>query len=268
MLWTEAGGPSLKGLLGAVGAAFALGAPVTPRPLLAGRFTRPFQLDRQPRFLANPCEEAFLPEPSASLVDAQDSVVRDAAVAESASRSDQAVSILEQVRLRVAARAELPPWAVKDDSHLLRDLHLSSIAVGQLVAEIAVALDLAPPIELTSFANATVAEVAEALKDLGRTGNLRPADESTRFPPGVGPWIRSFTVDLVERPRPRQRSPDASGPWRVIAAPGDPLSGELRRRSTGAGPVAESRRAFPPIPTSVMSAALWRAASPVRKASR
>ena len=59
VLATEAGGPSLIGLLGAVGAAFALGAPVTSAPLFAGRFTRPFQLERQPRFLANPCEDSL-----------------------------------------------------------------------------------------------------------------------------------------------------------------------------------------------------------------
>ena len=143
--------------------------------------------------------------------------------------SDRAVSTLEQVRLRVAARAELPPWAVKDDSRLLSDLHLSSIAVGQLVAETARSLDLAPPIEPTAFANATVAQVAEALEDLARTGNGQPAGLLTRFPPGVGPWIRSFTVDLVERPRPRQPAADAAGPWRVIAAPGHPLAEELRQ---------------------------------------
>jgi enediyne polyketide synthase len=229
VLSTEAGGPSLIGLLGAVGAAFALGAPVTSVPLFAGRFTRPFQLERQPRFLANPCEEAFRPEPPASRVDDQDRVDQDAVVAQPVPASDRAVSTLEQVRLRVAARAELPPWAVKDDSRLLSDLHLSSIAVGQLVAETARSLDLAPPIEPTAFANATVAQVAEALEDLARTGNGQPAGLLTRFPSGAGPWIRSFTVDLVERPRPRQPAADAAGPWRVIAAPGHPLAEELRQ---------------------------------------
>ena len=57
----DAGGPSLEGLLKAVGAAFALGAPVRLEALFAGRFTRPFTLER-PSFLVNPCELAPLPD--------------------------------------------------------------------------------------------------------------------------------------------------------------------------------------------------------------
>ena len=58
----DAGGDSLKGLLQAVGAAFALGAPVKTAALFADRFTRPFALDWQPKFFANPCESAPVAE--------------------------------------------------------------------------------------------------------------------------------------------------------------------------------------------------------------
>ena len=54
----DAGGPSLKGLLKAFAAAFALGAPVSAQALFEGRFHRPFDPAHQPRFLANPCEQA------------------------------------------------------------------------------------------------------------------------------------------------------------------------------------------------------------------
>ncbi|MGB0388551.1 MAG: type I polyketide synthase [Ardenticatenaceae bacterium] len=54
----NAGGDSLKGLLQAVGAAFALGAPVNHQALFKGRFTKPFDLNWQPKFFANPCELA------------------------------------------------------------------------------------------------------------------------------------------------------------------------------------------------------------------
>ena len=43
-------------------------------------------------------------------------------------------------------------------------------------------LGIAPPTEPTAFANATVAEVAQALEDLARTGNGRPHDEPRRVP--------------------------------------------------------------------------------------
>ena len=58
----EAGGNSLNGLLQAVGAAFALGAPVKTAALFADRFTRPFTLDWKPKFFANPCESAPVSE--------------------------------------------------------------------------------------------------------------------------------------------------------------------------------------------------------------
>jgi enediyne polyketide synthase len=50
------GGDSLRGLLTAAGAAFALDAPVQPKMLFADRFYRPFDLRRRHKFLQNPCE--------------------------------------------------------------------------------------------------------------------------------------------------------------------------------------------------------------------
>lgn len=58
VLALDAGGPSLKGLLEAVGAAFLAGAPVKHAALFADRFQRPFALDRKPMFFMNPCELA------------------------------------------------------------------------------------------------------------------------------------------------------------------------------------------------------------------
>src|SRR5262245_50631907 len=54
----DAGWTSLRGLLSAVGACFCLGARVANDELFADRFTRPFDLDWQPRFFVNPCELA------------------------------------------------------------------------------------------------------------------------------------------------------------------------------------------------------------------
>src|SRR5262249_54530792 len=133
----DAGGESLRGLLKAAAAAYAAGAPVNHAALFADRITKPFRLDWQPRFFANPCEQAPLVEFLSAFEPPRD---------ESATRHESsehhievnldasgragiaASSSLELVRHLVAARAELPLAAVKDTDRLLGDLHLNSIA--------------------------------------------------------------------------------------------------------------------------------------------
>jgi len=120
----DAGGSSFEGLLFACGAAFVLGQPVQHEELFAGRFTRPFNLNWQPRFFANPCEKAPTLEIAAPSNGMRQSNV-DAVVA-TAKPADRANSSpLELVTRLVALRAELPSSAVKSDSRLLSDLHLN-----------------------------------------------------------------------------------------------------------------------------------------------
>ncbi len=109
-------------------------------------------------------------------------------------------SPLELVRQLVAQRAELPPEAVNQNSRLLNDLHLNSITVSQLVTEAARCLKLAPPTSPTDYADATVADIAQALAELSHLGETNLSSEETQLPAGVDAWIRSFTVELVESP--------------------------------------------------------------------
>src|SRR5262249_44340395 len=131
---------------------------------------------------------------------------------------------LEVVRELVAQRAELPPVAVKEENRLLGDLHLTSIAVGQLVAEASRRLGLPPPLAPTEYAGATVGELAQALEERAHTGGS-PAEEQERVPAGVDSWIRTFTVELVERALPRRPAPLEVGDWQIISAPDHPLRG-------------------------------------------
>src|SRR5262249_51176601 len=156
----DAGGPSLKGLWRAVGAAFALGAPVVPAALFARRFTRPFNLDWRPRFFVNPCGLAPPSEARPPAPPARPGRPRPAATG----AAERDIRVL--VRQRVAERGELPVSAVKDDDRLLGQLHLNSITVGQLVAEASRRVGLPPPVAPTDYAMATVAEVACALDEL------------------------------------------------------------------------------------------------------
>ena len=222
----DAGSNSLQGLLQAVGCAFVLGAPVNYQALFAGRFTRPFDLDWQPSFLANPCEQvtkggpapqaAHKPQPSASTV---------------RSRVDETEpsekSPLELVRQIVAERIELAITSVRDHDRLLGDLHLSSIAVGQIVSEASQALGLAPPVSPTDYAHATVAEVATALEELRRTRADASQPATDTVPLGVDAWTRMFAVELTARSLANVRAGGVPGDWQVVGEPDDPLCQSL-----------------------------------------
>ena len=255
----DAGGASLRGLLQAVGAAFALGARVRTEALFAGRFSRPFSLDSKPKFFGNPCELApingacevrsaelreSLPPPAAAAQGTSVHELPPSGAQEPASGS--ALSALELVRQVVADRAELPVLTVLNHHRMLSDLHLNSITVGQLVSEAARHLGLPRILGLTEFANASVAEMARALEELKQAGSGPRTEDSRRQPPGVDIWTETFTVDLVEAPRlaapsrpvthhasrvtAHPPSVTTSASWQVFAPPDHPFASALRTR--------------------------------------
>ena len=122
----------MKGLLQAVGAAFALGAPVKPAALFAGRFLRPFNLDRKLKFFVNPCELAPVSTIDGARAPTRHEAGEESQPAEPASGAPaQPIDLIRQL---VADRAELPVAAIRDESRMLSDLHLNSITVAQLVS--------------------------------------------------------------------------------------------------------------------------------------
>jgi enediyne polyketide synthase len=249
----DAGGLSLQGLLQALGAAFALGAPVRHERLFEDRFSRPFNLDWQPQFFINPCELAPLPETEVEKPRQVATVAIEASVNVETPLSDSptlldkptpsiALSPLKVVRQLVAERVELPASSVKDDDRLLSDLHLNSIVVGELVTEAAQRLDLRAPLALTDYAGATVAEIARALEELSTLDSTADAGQQRATGQqlvGVDTWVRAFTTELVDHPLPtlpalKNAICDTNtcgiaahmrlNRWRVIALPNDPLA--------------------------------------------
>ena len=238
----DAGGPSLKGLLHAAGAAHALGVHLNHSALFSRRFVRPFDLNWEPKFFVNPCEAApasgrdllpanLLPLPVLPSVESDRDLHPVTDLTES-ERGDG--DTLGLVRRLVAERAELPLSAIGDDDHLLSKLHLNSITVGQLVTEAARALGLAPPLAPTEYADVTVATVAQSLHDLALTGDAGLAPDTGRLSPGVDSWVRPFVVDFVERrlpePIPVAQSPTTASNWSVIGEAENPLVSQLQER--------------------------------------
>ncbi|RFU39287.1 acyltransferase domain-containing protein, partial [Actinomadura logoneensis] len=156
----SSGGPVAR----TVAALFAAGAVRDVRPLFANRLHRPFDLDRPPVFLTNPCESAPdvpLPrrEPAAERAEGQ------AAPPPPAPSLDGA-DPLTVVRSLVAEALELPADMIRDGDGLLADLHLNSLRVTQLAAEAAVRCGRTVPAAPPRLASATVAALAEAVADL------------------------------------------------------------------------------------------------------
>lgn len=145
-------------------------------------------------------------------------------------------SSLELIKQLIGERAELPPSSIRESDHLLKDLHLNSIAVGQLVIEAARRLGLPPPVAPTDYSDASVGEVARALDDRVRLGGPVATGEE-RFPPGVDSWIQAFTVDLREVPLPSPRRMSGSGDWEVFSPPAHVVGESVKRifRSQGEG---------------------------------
>lgn len=200
------GGDSLRGLLTAAGAAFALGAPVQPKTLFAERFCRPLDLQHRHKFLQNPCESvpemsvrsigaSVLPEPAKPLP-----VVSEA-------------SALETLRRLVAQRTQLPFETILPENRFLDDLHLNSISISQIVLEAAAQSGSVAPISPAEFTNATLAEAAEVLEQ-NRHRAASPSEQ--KYPAGVESWIRTLGVEWVEKPlRTAQRR--EPGQWQVLA---------------------------------------------------
>ncbi len=225
----DSGGSSLRGLCQAVGAAFVLGAKVNVRALFDDRFTRPFDLDWQPKFFVNPCELA--PEPD---IEWESWKPTRAVPTEQEPPSEPSANLtgqspLEVVRQLVAQRAELPLSAVGERDRLLNDLHLSSLAVGQLVSDAARALGLTPSAAPTDAANASVADIAQVLAQLAEQGPAGAAAPDDAFPAGADTWTRAFAVELVERPLPVRPKPQATGKWHVVAPNEHPLRDALQQ---------------------------------------
>jgi enediyne polyketide synthase len=227
---------SLTGLLHAVAAAFALGAPVRAELLARGRFARPMGLDKQFRFFISPAEAA--PADDAQINHVPHPRTTDTAEPESTHPESPADErpLLELLRELAAQRAELPLAAVGPDCYPLDDLHLSSITFGQIINQACREAGLRPPAVSSAVATASLAEIAEMLAELGSADADR--DAVPHAVAGVDAWVRTFRVDLLDAqdpPAPAPGSGDGDGEWALFTTDEHPLADTLHRALRTAG---------------------------------
>ncbi|MEV7008605.1 type I polyketide synthase [Streptosporangium sp. NPDC051022] len=227
---------SLGGLLRVVAAAYVAGAPVVHEALFHGRLARPLRIGEEFSFFESPCEQV-------PAVRIRGTARRSGIVAppspredggDSGDSGDSGETAVDLLRRLAAERAELPMDMVRVDSHLLDDLHLSSITVGQIVNQAAQRLGLSSAQTPTNFATATVSELAEALGALAETGRDAETSPASRVT-GAAAWARPFSVDLDELPLPAARVGEGNGPWRLHTTEGHPFAESLRGRLENAG---------------------------------
>lgn len=227
---------SLVPLLTVFGAAFALGAPVRPAALFAGRTVRAVPLDGRLNFLANPCEQA--PELAATVRDGAehfDGRQPDRGQDVSPEVLTAAGATFELLRKLAAERVELPLEMLTENTHPLDDLHLSSITVAQLVNEVTKVLGRPAMAATTNFATVRLGELAELIDQLAE--DVSGAEPTTGEVPGVEPWVRAFAVEHVDAPaQPADPAHAAQrAQWTVFGPPDHPLSTPLAEGLARAG---------------------------------
>ncbi|MGW5555897.1 type I polyketide synthase [Micromonospora sp. NPDC003944] len=231
---------SLTGLLRVVAAAYVVGAARVDPTLFDGRLTRPLRVGQPFSFFSSPCESAPALRLAAGAVPSQALPPLTPIEAAAGTEHDGAAqeSSLQLLRRLAAERSELPLDMVHADSHLLDDLHMSSITVGQLVNQAAQHLRIPPANTPTNFATASVGQLAEALEQLVGTGRLEDANQVPAVR-GVAEWARAWRVDLDEVSCPPRVEPETNGSWQVYADGSHPLAAPLRdalsQSNVGAG---------------------------------
>jgi enediyne polyketide synthase len=240
----DVAGSRLAGVLEAAAAAHVLGSRLRTDELFQQRFTRPFDFQRVPRFFVNPCELAPASDDEEAAAPVKRQPIESKQVGASNGQPHTAAateteSAVQVVRSLLARRTELPPESIAESAHLLRDLHLNSIVVGEIVAAAARRLGMAPPRQLLEFADATVGQTAQALDRLRANASGAARDEETMLA-GVDDWQRPFvTVWQPSRLRRRAAAPQTSGAWRCFA-PREPALAEAISRAAlpGSGVIA------------------------------
>jgi len=122
-------------------------------------------------------------------------------------------------------------------SHAFHSPLVADVSPLEVVRQLAARRAELPPASATEAAMATIGEVAEALKELALHEAERGRAVEEALPAGVDSWIRTFSVEHVERPLPPRRVEASPGRWRVIAPKDHPLADPLQKalNETGGG---------------------------------
>ncbi|NVK17520.1 MAG: SDR family NAD(P)-dependent oxidoreductase [Methylocystaceae bacterium] len=207
------GSASLRPLLMIAGTAFVAGQANHVNRLYEDRFFRRFKWGVEPKFLSNQCElndiENFEQE-AAPLPQGHQNE-------ELLSELEDGACVLETLREITAQAIGLPKWSIQNDSRMLTDLHLNSIAVSKIVNDVVRSLGVSPLIDPTQFSNSSISEIAQMLDQLN---DMQAAGVSGRqnYIHGALSWVRYFEIDYKPAPPKEQNIEVRGGEWKIFSS--------------------------------------------------
>lgn len=183
---TDFGSRSTFGVLSVIGSYFTMVNNNIDLFQLTDRFTKPIDILSIDSFFTNPCEINIK----------QEKTNESFTIGIKTSENSDALSIIKRC---VAIKTELSIDSIKDTDNFLKDLHLNSINVGQIIAESCKLLNIEVATSLSEFSNKTIKECATFLETISN----RPSDNneiinSTNVE-GIETWTQSYSIVLEQQ---------------------------------------------------------------------
>ncbi|WP_142786396.1 type I polyketide synthase [Changchengzhania lutea] len=176
---------NMDGLLEVVGILYTKGVPINLEKLFNKRYVKKMYFPWNPMFISNPCEKTtnFLYSPNPEMI--KTSLSEEHAIAINTSSST--IDVLKQI---IAKRTKLPLEAIENDGRMLDDLHLNSIVVGDIIAELSHTLGYTitgTPIE---YANASLSEIVHVFDSNSTDRNTIEQSIQPRYH-----WVEAFNIE-------------------------------------------------------------------------
>jgi enediyne polyketide synthase len=195
-------GHTIKGFLKSAGYLWTMGAPIRLKMIFERRIVKAFDLDWQPSFISNPCEDVKK--------SAKNNNAGKIRIAEN-NRGNE-LSLLSKFKLVVSEKLELPYESVRSDHKMLDDLHMNSLEVGQLIMQFATEQNIKMSSVPTEYANATITEISEVLEHAFKDSS-KPEDDLQ----GITPWTHYFEFEKIASPLPKRSfKNNYKGIWNYI----------------------------------------------------
>jgi enediyne polyketide synthase len=183
-------GQTTQGLCETAGLVWTAGTDIQLDIFIKDRPVKPFDINWQARFIANPCED--------------DTAIAAGNVPEEVPLP--ATGLMASFSALIAQKLELPVAEIDINARFLDDLHLNSLQVGQLIAGFASSQKIVMQGIPTEYANASISEVVAVLS-LSQANDAPQTDQL----PGIEPWVHFFDTSYINTPLKPGTLPGADG---------------------------------------------------------